>query len=389
EDITESVLATAALQQSEEHFRALIQNSADVIQLVNPEGTIVYVSPSVTRVLGFAPSELVGRPVPELLHPDELERMQASFMGLLQRPGGIETLEQRVRHKDGSWRWIEVTASNLLANPAVRALVINYRDITERKRIEAALRANSEQLQTMTQQLWQAAKLATMGELAASIAHELNNPLGTVSLRIESLLNQSAIDDPRRRELMVVEQEVERMSTLVASLLQFSRRSTSQISTLDVREEIDKSLELIHYLLRQRQIVVQRAIDPDLPMVQADRQQLRQLFLNLFTNAIDAMPRGGTLIIRVNAALPAHISIEVADTGTGIAPDDLAKVMEPFFTTKPEGKGTGLGLAICRRIVQEHNGTFEITSPGTGFGATVRLTLPGKHESNGAFLGEA
>jgi len=333
---------------------------------------------------------LVGRPVPELLHPDELDRMQASFMQLLQRPGHIETLEQRVRHKDGSWRWIEVTASNLFENPAVGALIINYRDITERKRIEAALQDKSEQLQTMTQQLWQSAKLATMGELAASVAHELNNPLGTVSLRIESLLAQTPADNPHHRELVVIEQEVERMSTLVASLLQFSRRSAPQVSTLDVREEIDKSLELIHYMLRQHQIIVRREVDPDLPMVQADRQQLRQLFLNLFTNASDAMPGGGTLTIRANAApIGRQIVIEVTDTGTGISPDDLANVMEAFFTTKPEGKGTGLGLPICRRIVQEHNGTFEITSAGTGLGATVRLTLPGNGNENEAFLREA
>jgi len=228
-----------------------------------------------------------------------------------------------------------------------------------------------------------------MGELAASVAHELNNPHGTVSLRIESLIGQVPADDPKRRELEVVEQEVERMGTLVASLLQFSRRGTPQISTVDVGEEIENTLELIHYLLRQRQITVQREFAPDVPMVPADRQQLRQLFLNLFTNACDAMPQGGALTIRVSAAPAQHrVSIEIADTGTGIAPEDLPRVTEPFFTTKPEGKGTGLGLAICRRIVQEHNGTFEITSAGPGQGTTVRLTLPPQNNSHEAFLQE-
>jgi signal transduction histidine kinase len=177
---------------------------------------------------------------------------------------------------------------------------------------------------------------------------------------------------------------------------------------VDVGEEIENTLELIHYLLRQRQITVQREFAPDVPMVPADRQQLRQLFLNLFTNAGDAMPQGGTLTIRVYVqkaesgrqkaedvlALPSadrllpSVCIEVADTGTGIAPEDLPKVTEPFFTTKPEGKGTGLGLAICRRIVQEHDGTFEIISAGTGQGTMVRLTLPPKNNSHEAFLQE-
>jgi signal transduction histidine kinase len=134
-------------------------------------------------------------------------------------------------------------------------------------------------------------------------------------------------------------------------------------------------------------------MDPNAPMIVADRQQLRQVFLNLFTNASDAMPEGGTLTVRVKAiadnGLPiaesqseiqdpkSKIVIEIADTGTGIAPEDLGKVLEPFYTTKPEGKGTGLGLPICKRIVQEHGGTLEILSEGVpGKGTTVRLTLP-------------
>ena len=269
-------------------------------------------------------------------------------------------------------------------------LVGAVHDITERKQAEAALAAKNEELRAMTQQLWQTARLATMGELAASIAHELNNPLGTVSLRIESLSAQVPSGAAMQRELKVIEQEVDRMGALVANLLQFSRRGPQQISTLDVREEIAKTLELIRYQLRQRQIIVAHEFAPDAPLVQADRQQLRQLFLNLFTNASDAMPEGGTLTIRVSAAPDGkQVGIEVADTGEGIASEDLPKVMEPFYTTKPEGKGTGLGLAICRRIAQEHGGTLTIASAGPGQGVTVRVTLPVQNHSNGNALREA
>jgi signal transduction histidine kinase len=250
-------------------------------------------------------------------------------------------------------------------------------EVAERKAGQAALLAKNEELNAVTQQLWQAAKLATMGELASSIAHELNNPLATVSLRIESLTAQTSQDDPRRRELEIIGQEVERMGNLVTNLLQFSRRSQKQISTVDIREEIEKTLELIYYHLRKNNIRVIREFATEVPGILADRQQLRQLFLNLFTNASDAMPKGGTLTIRV-AAQPEEkkIFIEIADTGTGIPPEILPKVMEPFYTTKPEGKGTGLGLAICRRIAQEHRGTFDITSEGIpGKGTKVRITL--------------
>jgi signal transduction histidine kinase len=253
----------------------------------------------------------------------------------------------------------------------------------------AELQAKDEEIKAMSQQLWQAAKLATMGELAASIAHELNNPLATVSLRVEVLLAEMAPDAPQRRALEVVEQEVERMGQLVAHLLQFTRRGQHQVSTLDVREEIERTLELIHYHLRNRHIGVVCQFAPDVPLVQADRQQLRQLFLNLFTNASDAMPQGGTLTLQVRTAPPSQqLEIAISDTGIGIAAEDLPRVIEPFFTTKPEGRGTGLGLPICRRIVQEHQGALDIVSK-VDQGTTVFITLPIQHGQNGASFIEA
>ncbi|MFH1027210.1 MAG: response regulator [Pseudomonadota bacterium] len=302
-------------------------------------------------------------------------------------------------------------------------------EVAERRAAEVALQAKNEELNAVLQQLWQAAKLATMGELAASIAHELNNPLATVSLRIESLTAQTPEGDSRRRELAIIGQEVERMGILVANLLQFSRRGRQQISTLDVCEEIEKTLELINHQFRNNNIRVVREFAAGVPRIFADRQQLRQLFLNLFTNAGDAMPGGGTLTIRVYAQgsgdrgqgsesgvqesgvaqapeprslsgpeadprsptpdpkASAFVVIEIADTGTGIPPEILPKVMEPFFTTKPEGKGTGLGLAICRRIAQEHGGTFSITSEGLpGKGTKVCITLLSANHSNSTRL---
>jgi signal transduction histidine kinase len=267
----------------------------------------------------------------------------------------------------------------------------------------AALLLKNEELNAITQQLWQAAKLATMGELASSIAHELNNPLAIVSLRIESLTAQTSQDDPRRREIEIIGQEVERMANLVTNLLQFSRQRQKQTSTVDLREEIEKTLELIHYQFRQKSIQVIREFAPEVSRIIADRQQLRQLFLNLLTNASDAMPQGGTLIIRVYAkgsgagirsqVQPRPLSsvvVEIADTGIGIPPEILPEIMEPFYTTKPEGKGTGLGLAICRRIVQEHRGTIDIISEGIpGKGTKIRITLSSIDPGNSIGLGDA
>lgn len=293
------------------------------------------------------------------------------------------------------------------------------------KRVEertAELEKVNDDLRLMSQQLWQASKLATMGELAASIAHELNNPMATVNLRIEALLAQIPPEDPKRRTLEVIEQEVDRMATLVANLLQFSRRSQAEFSTIDICKEINGTLELVFYHLRKHGISVRQEISADIPLIHADRQQLRQLFLNLFTNSSDAMPQGGSLTIRVYTQgaggdgqgsdsgdlvsvetrnddflfpipdprpLPPaskktdFVVVEIVDTGLGISPEVMSRVTEPFFTTKPEGKGTGLGLPICRRIVQEHNGLFEIFSEGvSGRGTVVRISLPVKNGTN-------
>ena len=260
----------------------------------------------------------------------------------------------------------------------------------------AELQKKDEEVKTISQQLWQAAKLATMGELAASVAHELNNPLQTVSLRIESLMADIPSGDSGYRTLEIIQQELERMTKLVANLLQFSRRTSTQFSTLNLADEIGKTLELIHYHLRNRNIQVVQAFTSNNLLIHADRQQMRQLFLNLFTNASDAMPQGGTLTIRAGFAegdasdqpveprtgVPRQVVIEIVDTGTGIAAENLPRLGEAFFTTKSIGKGTGLGLAICRRIVQEHKGSLDFRSK-LNQGTTVRVVLPVQHESIG------
>ncbi|HEY1064971.1 MAG TPA: ATP-binding protein, partial [Pirellulales bacterium] len=185
--------------------------------------------------------------------------------------------------------------------------------------------------------------------------------------------------------LEIVDQEVERMGRLVGNLLQFSRAGRDQVSTVDVTQEVTNAVELVGHHLKKKNIVVDPKFSTDVPSIQADRQHLRQVFLNLFTNAADAMPEGGRLCPRTRlGVLPdnrAAVVIEVADTGVGIPRELLPRVLDPFFTTKEEGKGTGLGLAICRRIVEQHQGVLEVESE-VGTGTTVRITLPIRPNTN-------
>lgn len=237
----------------------------------------------------------------------------------------------------------------------------------------AELAAKNEELQVTTQQLWQTSKLATMGELAASVAHELNNPLATISLRTEQLTTQ--VSESGRASIEIILNEIERMAELIKNMLEFSRRNNAQVSTVDVRSEIVKSIEFIVYYLRKRGVEVITRFGESAAMIHADRQQLRQVFLNLLTNATDAMPGGGRITVDVVEDESGGVTITFTDTGEGISEDKLEKIWEPFFTTKPEGKGTGLGMGICRRIVEDHGGTITVES-ALGRGTTVRILLP-------------
>jgi PAS domain S-box-containing protein len=393
--------AAEALQHSEARSHAILATAVDAVVVIGAAGTVETFNPGAERMFGYTAAEVIGHNVCMLMpepyrgrHDGYLEHYlttgEKKIIGI-----GREVAGQR---KDGTMFPVELAVSEAWMGER-RVFVGIVRDISDRKQAEAALRegnrrleaaltalqAKNEEVKVMTQQLWQAAKLATVGELAASIAHELNNPLSTVSLRVESLLGQTAADDPRRRHLEIIEHEVERMGNLVANVLQFSRRGQRQLSSVDVAEELVKSLELVGHHLRNRRIEVVQAFHPSVPIIQADRQQLRQVFLNLLTNASDAMPGGGTLTLRTTMDTLASgkrvVVIEFADTGVGIPRETLPKVMEPFFTTKEEGKGTGLGLAICRRAVHEHQGTIQILSE-VGNGTTVRIALPVGSDTN-------
>jgi PAS domain S-box-containing protein len=367
--------AQAELHATRAKLDAMVLAARDGIVMLDAAGTITFVNEAVERLFGVPRSEALAKPVTVLMGTGyTLPTDDAS-------PDPSPVVEFVITRGDGTAVPLELARSRIHDDGQVAWLLI-ARDLSERRRTE-------ENLRETTRQLWQAARLAGVGELAASIAHELNNPLGTVSLRMEQVLAKTTPEDPRRRALEVVEAEVRRMADLVGNLLQFSRAGREQVSTVDVPEEIGRTLELIDHHFRKRRIAVESDYAADVPLIQADRQHLRQVFLNLFTNAADAMPAGGQLALRVRSGrLPSEapaIVVEVADTGTGIPPDLLGHVFEAFFTTKDEGKGTGLGLAICRRIVEQHHGVLEAES-AVGQGTTIRMTLPLRSETNVAGL---
>jgi PAS domain S-box-containing protein len=391
-DVTERKQAEESQRTSEVRYRRLFESAQDGILIIDQEsGKIDDVNPYLMDLLRYSREEFLGKELWQIGVFKDIATSKAAFTELKQQ-GYIRYDDLPLQSSDGVVTHVEVVANSYLEKK-IHVIQCNIRDISERMsaittlkeandklaQMVTELRGKKEELAGMTQQLWQASKLATMGELAASIAHELNNPLATVALRVESLMEEQPNNDPQRHALEIISQEVERMAALVSNLLQFSRSGHSQISTLDLREELTNSLEFMEHYLRSHNIEVVQDFASELPIVHADGQQLRQVFLNLITNASDAMPHGGILMLRVfSGTLPsgnAAVVLEFVDNGTGVQTGDLPRLWEPFFTTKPEGKGTGLGLAICRRTVEQHRGAIEIIT-GPGKGTTVRITLP-------------
>jgi PAS domain S-box-containing protein len=353
-----------------------LEFAANAILITDVNGKIVWVNKAFTEMSGYSAEEVLGKN-PRILKSGQLEGSFYKEMWKTILSGKVWRDTVVNRRKDGSLHREDMTITPISDRAGkISHFVAIKQDITKLEQALSDVRAKNEELATMTQQLWQASRLATMGELAASVAHELNNPLATISLRLETLSAQLANDDQKRRAVEIVAAEAERMGKLVGNLLQFSRRTHRQISTVDAREELDNSVELIEYHLRSNNVKIIREYDPNLPTIQADRQQLRQVFLNLMTNASDAMTAGGSITLRATTSAGGEkVHLEFEDTGGGVSPESLQKIWDPFFTTKPEGKGTGLGLAICKRVVEEHHGSITIESE-EGNGTRVTLNLP-------------
>jgi len=371
QDVTERRRAEENLQDLYRLFRSLMENALDIITVVEADGTIRYESPSVERVLGYAPGELVGRNAFDFVPAEDAQRIVELLRGAQGQPGYMASLEFRFRHKDGSWRVLEGVGKDMSQDPIVAGIVVNSRDITERKRVE-------EELQRQRESRHQSEKLADMGTLLAGVAHELNNPLAVV-MGYSGMLEQALGDGPHARRAEKIVKAADRCVRIVRNFLALARQHRPERKEVRLNQIIEEAVELLAYPLRVDDVEVALRLANDPPVLWADPNQLHQVLVNLITNAHQAMhsappPRRLVITSRVDAA-GARVSLEVADTGPGIPSEIRQRIFEPFFTTKPEGQGTGLGLSLCRGIVEAHGGAIRVeTEPGRG--ATFIVELP-------------
>jgi len=340
-----------------------LESAANAILITDREGTIIWINSAFTGLTGYIAEEAIGQ-TPRIL---KSARQDASFYQDLWQTilsGQVWHGEIVNRRKDGSLYTEEQIITPVRDERGeISHFVAIKQDITERKRLQ--------------EQLIQSEKLATLGQLIAGIAHELNNPLAAMVGHAQMLrLGQQDAKVAARADRIV--DAALRATRIVRNFLTAARRHHPERVAVSVNDTVTKTLELLAYQLRVSNIEVESALAPDLPQIAGDPHQLQQVVLNLVNNAIQAMASGGQGRLGVTSVLSpdrAAIRLTVADNGPGIRPEHLPHVLEPFFTTKPQGEGTGLGLAIAQGIATDHGGTITVEST-FGQGATFIVTLP-------------
>ena len=359
-DLLSVALANAdlleTLRKAEWRFRTLFRVAPDAVLTLFASGRIAEANDAVRDILGLYPAQVVGRTLEEFVTEEEIARFRAELGKVL---GGAPTrLELHLRHEAGIR--VVALAARLLPETDPPMVLILGRDMTAEREMRARL-AETE-------------RLAAVGELVAGVAHEVNNPLCTISAFAQLLQRDGAITADQRESVDIIASETMRASQVLRDLLTFARRSESDSAAIQVNELIERTMRLRSYEMSSLGIATEQTLANELPMVQGDPRQLQQVLLNLVTNAIQAMePLGGGSLRVATRRHEDRVLIEVADTGPGIPAEARAHVFEPFFTTKRDG--TGLGLSVSYGIVAAHGGSISIAHTGPG-GTMFRVTLP-------------
>jgi PAS domain S-box-containing protein len=362
----------AALRRSEATAQAILESASEGILLVDASGRIMLANAAALRMFGYDHAELIGQPL-EILLPDRIrvahaDHRMAYFAEPRVRPMGIG-LDLSGRRRDGAEFPVEISLSSVETSDGVVAMAF-ITDITERKRAEG-------QLQRQREVLYQNEKLAALGTLSAGIAHEMNNPLGIMTTRIEVMLleaEEQQLPPQVLEDLQVLHRAGQRVARIAASLRSFARHSAGERQPVELGTIVDEALLLMAKPLAADNVRVRTSLDRSLPPIVADVTAMHQVLMNLLTNAREAMPDGGTIDVETSPAeRPGWVRLRVVDTGTGIPTEAISKVFDPFYTTKRTG--TGLGLSVTYGIIEEHGGTIDVRSQ-PGLGTTFTLEFP-------------
>ncbi len=377
EDQRERIEMEQNLAESEKRYRDLVQTLNEGVWVIDPQAKTVFVNPKMAGMLGYRMDEMQGKSVYDFA----MQKDHPHLNKLLDRrqQGINEQHEFIFLHKDGSQVFTLVGGTPLFDEQGeYQGALAGVQDISELKKVQAKLENQSKQLEHMVEnrtrelkdaqaQLIQAERLAALGEVAGSVGHELRNPLAVISNSIFLLKNYlPEVKDPVKEYLEMIEKETRSASQIINDLLDYSRIQPGQDDLVNLPAVIS---EVLQKCSLPQNVSVKNQISVDIPVVRANQQQLEQIFLNLITNACEAMPQGGDLLLKSSMRKGA-LSISIQDSGVGIAKENLGRVFQPLYTTK--ARGVGLGLAITKKLADLNNITIRLQSK-VGVGTTFLL----------------
>lgn len=367
-----STVSTDDLALAGRRFQWLFHHSPNVLAVLSPDGVVLTVSDSILRTLGYTPGEIVGRSFFDIVHADDRDGVRDS----LARPeGGTEPdlVEFRVRHKDGTERYLEAANSDPMVEPGLSGVLVTARDVTKRRELQ--------------RQLLRSQRLETIGSLAGGVAHDLNNILAPILMAVE-LLKLGVTDTDKLNMLQIMEKSALKGRGIVKQVLTFARGSVEARTLVQPHLLIREAVEISTQTFPPG-IMIRQTVSPDCWTMRVDATQVHQVLMNLLVNARDAMGDSGCITITaenmrvdqsyaqmVPGTFPGpYVVLTIADTGSGIPAEHLRRIFDPFYTTKDIDKGTGLGLATVKQIIEAHKGAVAVESM-IGNGTTFCLHLP-------------
>ena len=367
------------LQLSNAFLHNLIMSSVDAVIAADKSGKVLIFNDAAAKILGYSREEALNSLDIRDIYPGDtaheiMRKLRSEENG---EPGKLAAYRVEILAKDQERIPISLNASIIYENSHEIATIGFFHDLRETIRME-------KELEQTRVQLFQSAKMAAIGKLAAGVAHQINNPLGGISLFAQLLLEEQHLNEEAREDVQRILYDSQRCRDTVRELLEFARQSSYKAKPEDINRALTRTLFLLEKHAIFQNIVVQKDFDDNLPYVPCDLQQLSHVFMNIILNAAEAMDGQGTLTLSTAAVHEDWVRIVISDTGPGIPEDVLPSIFDPFFTTKEEGKGTGLGLSVAYRIVENHDGVLTAcNNPEGGSSFCIELPIAPSEEGEG------
>lgn len=348
------------LKAEEERLRLIADFTYDWEYWIGPDGTILYNSPACERITGISTERFLKEPelLIKLIHPDDMQRVTAHYLEEKVSDSSL-TIEFRINSEARGEVWIDHACQPVFGDdkrPLGRR--VSNRESTDRKATEQALLRSE--------------RLAVMGKLLASLAHEINNPLQAISSCVDLISDYHLSEEETQQYLKSLKDEINRLTQISRRILDFSRSAKTELEKTNIRKVMEHTLEITRKKIEHAKIVVQTSIPDTLPIVMASPDELGQVFLNLLINAVDSMQAGGIISIKV-IVVDDKLEISIRDTGKGIPESQLPLIFDPFFSTKEDG--SGLGLAVSNKIIERFGGKIIVESQ-LNYGSVFTITLP-------------